>query len=115
MRLAGVEPHVLLIFIAACYRSNTTSEVAFFQEFSKAPEKTPSSNQKLTSETGFQEMLNELPKRVSKAVVKNLSVPIAFVCLLHLANEKASAMLTFYALSVLSVSGIHKGQKSVLV
>lgn len=36
----------------------------------------------------FQQLLNELPEKVSGQTAKNLSVPIAFVCLLHLANEK---------------------------
>lgn len=36
----------------------------------------------------FQSLLQELPQNVSKGMAKNLSVPIAFVCLLHLANEK---------------------------
>lgn len=36
----------------------------------------------------FQELLNDLPQNVSSHMAKNLSVPIAFVCLLHLANEK---------------------------
>ena len=36
----------------------------------------------------FQALLDELPRRISKTLTKNLSVPIAFVCLLHLANEK---------------------------
>jgi len=37
----------------------------------------------------FQEMVNKLPDNISKGMAKNLSVPIAFVCLLHLANEKS--------------------------
>ena len=36
----------------------------------------------------FQELLKDLPGKVSGQTAKNLSVPIAFVCLLHLANEK---------------------------
>ena len=36
----------------------------------------------------FQALLDELPRRISKTLTKNLRVPIAFVCLLHLANEK---------------------------
>lgn len=39
--------------------------------------------------TGFQELLDALGKRVSPTMAQNLSIPIAFVCLLHLANEKA--------------------------
>ena len=40
----------------------------------------------------FQALLDELPRRISKTLTKNLSVPIAFVCLLHLANEKVGDM-----------------------
>ena len=36
----------------------------------------------------FQELLKDLPGKVAGQTAKNLSVPIAFVCLLHLANEK---------------------------
>ena len=38
----------------------------------------------------FQSLVQELPQKLSKNMSKNLSVPIAFVCLLHLANEKVS-------------------------
>lgn len=46
----------------------------------------------------FQELLNELPQNVSTHMAKNLSVPIAFVCLLHLANEKVgcAVIITIY-------------------
>ena len=36
----------------------------------------------------FTNIMTELPNSLSKNMTKNLSVPIAFVCLLHLANEK---------------------------
>ncbi len=36
----------------------------------------------------FQNMMEGLPEKLSTNMAKNLSVPIAFVCLLHLANEK---------------------------
>ena len=36
----------------------------------------------------FQSLLEALPSQVSASTARNLSVPIAFVCLLHLANEK---------------------------
>ena len=35
-------------------------------------------------------MYSTLPDKLSKTMAKNLSVPIAFVCLLHLCNEKVS-------------------------
>ena len=40
----------------------------------------------------FASLLSELPNRVSGQMAENLSVPITFVCLLHLANEKVSKM-----------------------
>ena len=42
----------------------------------------------------FASLLSELPKRVSGQTAENLSVPIAFVCLLHLANEKVCKVNT---------------------
>ena len=38
----------------------------------------------------FSQLLRDLPEKVSGQTAKNLSAPIAFVCLLHLANEKVS-------------------------
>ncbi|XP_076436005.1 LOW QUALITY PROTEIN: condensin complex subunit 2-like [Babylonia areolata] len=43
---------------------------------------------KMCGEWSFQTLLESLPSQVSAGMAKNLSVPIAFVCLLHLANEK---------------------------
>jgi len=43
----------------------------------------------------FQKLLDDLPEKVSGQTAKNLSVPIAFVCLLHLANEKVSWFINF--------------------
>ncbi|XP_019646176.1 PREDICTED: condensin complex subunit 2-like [Branchiostoma belcheri] len=42
----------------------------------------------VSGEQTFTELMQELPTMVSGQTAKNLSVPIAFVCLLHLANEK---------------------------
>lgn len=36
----------------------------------------------------FTDMYSSLPDKLSSTMSKNLSIPIAFVCLLHLANEK---------------------------
>ena len=36
----------------------------------------------------FKDVYAKLPGKLSKHMAKNLSVSIAFVCLLHLANEK---------------------------
>lgn len=50
----------------------------------------------------FTSLLSELPNRVSAQMADNLSVPITFVCLLHLANEKVSEMfVVFSAISLL--------------
>lgn len=42
----------------------------------------------LNNGTDFSKLYSTLSSRVSSATAKNLSVPIGFVCLLHLANEK---------------------------
>ncbi|XP_021369102.1 condensin complex subunit 2-like isoform X2 [Mizuhopecten yessoensis] len=42
----------------------------------------------------FQELLDILPDKVSSQTAKNLSVPIAFACLLHLANEKCLKIIS---------------------
>ncbi len=36
----------------------------------------------------FSSMCSELPSKLTAEMKRNISVPIAFVCLLHLANEK---------------------------
>lgn len=36
----------------------------------------------------FTNLYDMLPEKLSSTMSKNLSIPIAFVCLLHLANEK---------------------------
>ena len=41
----------------------------------------------------FKEMYDKLPGKLSKNMSKNLSVSIAFVCILHLANEKVKFCL----------------------
>lgn len=42
----------------------------------------------------FKNIYSNLPEKISKNMAKNLSVPIAFVCVLHLANEKVSLHIT---------------------
>jgi condensin complex subunit 2 len=42
----------------------------------------------VTKPCKFTELYHTMPSKISKQMAKNLSVPIAFVCLLHLANEK---------------------------
>ena len=36
----------------------------------------------------FSSMCSDLPSKLTAEMKRNISVPIAFVCLLHLANEK---------------------------
>ena len=62
----------------------------------KIQENIPSENDlnKKTSVAGiqsFKELYEQLPGKLSKTMAKNLSIPIVFVCLLHLANEKVSS------------------------
>lgn len=47
-----------------------------------------SNGDRVNSKHSFKMVVKELPKKISKTMANNLSVPIAFVCLLHLANEK---------------------------
>uniref|UniRef100_A0A8B9CCJ1 Condensin complex subunit 2 n=1 Tax=Anser brachyrhynchus TaxID=132585 RepID=A0A8B9CCJ1_9AVES len=44
----------------------------------------------VTGEKAFSDITKELLHRLPSTMVKNLSVPLAFTCLLHLANEKVS-------------------------
>ena len=41
--------------------------------------------------TSFRALCCSLPGRVSRSMAENASVPICFVCLLHLANERVSS------------------------
>ena len=51
-------------------------------------------NKEMHGTLTFQKLLNDLPEKVSGQTARNLSVPIAFVCLLHLANEKVRITCT---------------------
>ncbi|XP_028391090.1 condensin complex subunit 2-like [Dendronephthya gigantea] len=42
----------------------------------------------VTKPCNFTDLFHTMPNKISKQMAKNLSIPIAFVCLLHLANEK---------------------------
>ena len=44
----------------------------------------------VTYPCSFKEIYTKLPEKLSKNMAKNLSVSIAFVCILHLANEKVT-------------------------
>ena len=58
----------------------------------------------MTSAHSFHEMVKHLPDRLSKQMAENLSVPIAFVCLLHLANEKVCIVILAFIAGLLRIS-----------
>lgn len=62
------------------------------EEEEPRPQKDDQQSSTVAGLHSFQTMINELPERISKTMSKNLSVPIAFVCLLHLANEKVNSL-----------------------
>ncbi|RWS22412.1 hypothetical protein B4U80_07549 [Leptotrombidium deliense] len=49
---------------------------------------TESPSVEMTSHVSFNELYKNVPKMITKTMLENLSTPIAFVTLLHLANEK---------------------------
>ena len=49
-------------------------------------------------------LLADVPSMVSQKVSQNLSVPIMFVCLLHLANEKNLSINSVADLADLKIS-----------
>jgi len=49
-------------------------------------------------------MYSNLPEKVSKNMLENLSVPLAFTCLLHLANEKQLKIDGLASLSDIKIS-----------
>lgn len=55
---------------------------------SSSNEPVAGTSKEMEGKMSFQKLLKDLPEKVSGQTAKNLSVPIAFVCLLHLANEK---------------------------
>ncbi|XP_071947750.1 condensin complex subunit 2-like isoform X2 [Antedon mediterranea] len=57
-------------------------------EKNKNTEEGKDKNEKVNHQKSFKDMYTHLPENLSKSLAKNLSVPIAFVCLLHLCNEK---------------------------
>lgn len=60
----------------------------FFPNQDSMPMETPKKETNMTETRAFQHLLKDLPVKLSDQTARNLSVPIAFVCLLHLANEK---------------------------
>ena len=47
----------------------------------------------VSSPHSFKEIYARLAGKLSKSLAKNLSVSIAFVCILHLANEKVNVFI----------------------
>ena len=81
--VVGVSNHIYWLLIFICH--------ILFQENSTEPDSTPvSPDAKVEEPHSFQKMVEVLPSKLSKTMASNLSVPIAFVCLLHLANEKVN-------------------------
>ena len=50
----------------------------------------------LCAPSSFQHLCENVSKGQSESVARNLSVPICFVCLLHLANEKVSSLSSIF-------------------
>ena len=61
-------------------------------------------NNSLNQPQLFSEMYSSLPGKVSSNMWENMSVPIAFTCLLHLANEKELKIEGMPTLSDLKIS-----------
>ena len=51
----------------------------------------------------FTDLYHKIPQKISKNMAKSLSVPIAFVCLLHLANEKVCSYVDFFEFRMLQI------------
>eukprot|EP00004_Rigifila_ramosa_P007756 TRINITY_DN1894_c0_g1_i3.p1 TRINITY_DN1894_c0_g1~~TRINITY_DN1894_c0_g1_i3.p1 ORF type:complete len:131 (-),score=21.72 TRINITY_DN1894_c0_g1_i3:28-420(-) len=51
----------------------------------------------------FSELLHELPRSLPLAEAENLSVPMSFICLLHLANEHGLAITGTQSMDELSI------------
>lgn len=56
-----------------------------------------------SQEVEFSSLYSDLPSKVSNGMAQNLSVPICFVCLLHLANEKELRLVEKNDLSGFSI------------
>ena len=63
---------------------------------------TVASDAQIEEPHSFQKMVETLPGKLSKNMAANLSVPIAFVCLLHLANEKVKQQIDLCSLMNIS-------------
>ncbi|CAM1296898.1 Uncharacterised protein g1679 [Pycnogonum litorale] len=56
--------------------------------------KNENSPTRVEKEILFSELYNTLPSKVSPSMAKNLSVPLTFVCFLHLVNEKCLKLVS---------------------
>ena len=78
-----------IILNIAVWQASTSNDDGTDKNNSAEPStSTDNSHKDMEGILMFQELLKDLPGKVSGQTAKNLSVPIAFVCLLHLANEK---------------------------
>ena len=82
-----------------------SSSIFFHQanDASNEQESTAASNE-LDGSRLFTELYEELPHKMSQLLSENLSVPLAFTCLLHLANEKQLKIEGTPSLSDLKIS-----------
>ncbi|CAH1783707.1 unnamed protein product [Owenia fusiformis] len=73
-------------------------------EKNEAEEETIEKPNDVSGSHSFQTLLDTLPDTVSKNMSKNLSIPIVFVCLLHLANEKTLKLVSDENMDDLNIS-----------
>ena len=81
-------------YVKALCHLNSMNPSFLFQNEPDSTKDGGSPGTDMNGSLSFQDLLNDLPQNVSTHMAKNLSVPIAFVCLLHLANEKVCFKVT---------------------
>ncbi|XP_041370641.1 condensin complex subunit 2-like [Gigantopelta aegis] len=80
-----------ILTVSATQKNNDAEQTEV--DISKGLEELSMKEKSMSEQWSFNKMLESLPSHISESAVKNLSVPIAFVCLLHLANEKCLKIL----------------------
>ena len=96
LHLSSLLIRAILIRLVALDESILCYACCTFQDVVSSP---VSSTQAKEQNVMFQGLFGEVTSRVSSMMAKNLSVPIMFVCLLHLANEKVSILMGILCLS----------------
>ena len=86
--LCDKHQNFMVWLIIAVLQTSTNDEEGDKNNSAEPSTSTDNSAKDMEGTLMFQELLKDLPGKVSGQTAKNLSVPIAFVCLLHLANEK---------------------------